>query len=727
MNPRYRALEQIQKRPPIPPIDKSRRPSEMFAENVFNRNMMKHYLSDEVFLALKESIEQGKTLNRNIAGPVANAIKAWAMDKGATHFTHWFQPLTGRTAEKHDSFLEITDGEPIDKFSGDELSQQEPDASSFPSGGLRTTFEARGYTAWDCSSPVFIFETTYGKTLCIPTIFVSYTGQALDYKIPLLRSIRLLDKAATAVCRYFDKSVKRVSPSLGIEQEYFLIDRSLFDLRPDLILTGRTLFGAASARGQQLDDHYFGSIPERAFAFMNELEQECLRHGIPLRTRHNEVAPSQFECAPQFETLNVAVDHDLMIMDLIDRTARKHNLAALLHEKPFAGVNGSGKHNNWSLITDKGKNLLAPGSNPKENLMFLTFFVTVIKAVHDYADLLRASIASPGNDHRLGANEAPPAIISVFVGSQLDKVLNDIENPPRRKKNEKISDLMHLGISEIPQLLIDNTDRNRTSPFAFTGNKFEFRAVGSSMNSSAPMTILNLIVANQLLKFKKRLDSKVNRGRKLEAGILDMIRDYVVSSKSVRFEGDGYSAEWEKVAARRNLRNLRQTPQALDAFLEEKVLRLFAENGVLSREEVKARHEVLVDNYLNKIRIEADLIEEMVQTMIFPPAIRYQGELLRYLEQMKTAGLSPELNKTHENLVVKIGQILNDLSQGLKDLKKSRDHSEGSINKPLTAQGYAEFVVPIFERIRLKADELERLIPDEEWPLPKYREMLFVK
>ncbi|MEZ4774646.1 MAG: glutamine synthetase III [Bacteroidia bacterium] len=727
MNPRFRALHLIQTRQPVPPTDQSRRPSELFGENVFTRAKMKQYLSEEVYRSLKESIEQGQTLDRKIAGPVANAIKSWSLDKGATHFTHWFQPLTGRTAEKHDSFLEISDGEPIDKFSGDELSQQEPDASSFPSGGLRTTFEARGYTAWDCSSPVFIFETTYGKTLCIPTIFVSYTGQALDYKIPLLRSIRMLDKAATEVCRYFDRKVRHVSPTLGIEQEYFLIDRCYYDLRPDLILTGRTVFGAASARGQQLDDHYFGSIPERVFAFMNELEQECHRHGIPLRTRHNEVAPAQFECTPQFENLNVAVDHGLMVMDLIDRTARKHNLAALLHEKPFAGMNGSGKHNNWSLMTDTGKNLLAPGSNPKENLMFLTFFVTVIKAVHEYADLLRASIASPGNDHRLGASEAPPAIMSVFIGSQLSRVLNDIENPPRRKKNDHVSELMHLGISEIPELLIDNTDRNRTSPFAFTGNKFEFRAVGSAMNSSAPMTILNVIVAAQLQDFVQRVASKINRGRKQEAAILDIIREYIETSKSIRFEGDGYSPEWEKAAGKRNLKNIRFTPHALDALLEEKVVKLFTEAEVFSADELKARHEVLVENYLNKVRIEADIIEELAMTSLLPVAVNYQGQLLKNIARARAVNISPVAVASQEKLAEKLGEQINAVISGVAEMNKARAFAAKTNSTRLIAQAYAERVVPVFALIRAQIDAMEGLVPDENWPLPKYREMLFVR
>jgi len=525
MNARFRAIEQIQKRARRAAIEPSARPSEIFAENVFNPKAMKQYLSKEIFTTLMSCMQKGESLDRNIADAVANAVKSWALDKGATHYTHWFQPLSGYTAEKHESFLELSDDEPIDKFSGEELAQQRPDASSFPGGGIRSTFEARGYTAWDSSSPIFIFETTYGRTLCIPTIFVSYTGKSLDYKLPLLKSMSLLDKAATGICNLFGENVKRVYPTLGLEQEYFLVDRSFFQLRPDLVLTGRTVFGAAPARGQQLDDHYFGSIPERAFAFMNELELECHRLGIPLKTRHNEVAPSQFECAPRYENLNVAIDHSLMMSDLIGRTAKKHNLAALMHEKPFEGVNGSGKHSNWSLSTDTGKNLLAPGSDPQGNLLFLAFFVSVIKAVHTYADLLGGSIVSAGNDLRLGVHEAPPPIMSVFVGNHLRRILNDLDNPPRKRKHEPINELLRLGISEIPELLIDNTDTNRTSPFAFTGNKFEFRAVGASANCSQVLTILNTIVADQLVDFKEKVDAKLRRGRNLNLPVLDILKE----------------------------------------------------------------------------------------------------------------------------------------------------------------------------------------------------------
>jgi glutamine synthetase len=727
MNPRFKALETIASRPSIAPVDQSRRPSEIFGENVFSRKTMKHYLSKETYVALKDTIEQGRTLDPSIAGPVANAMKAWAMDKGATHYTHWFQPLTGRTAEKHDSFLELSDGEAIDKFSGKELSQQEPDASSFPSGGLRRTFEARGYTAWDCSSPVFIFETTYGKTLCIPTIFVSYTGEALDFKIPLLKSISLLDKAATAVCKYFDDKVSRVIATLGPEQEYFLVDRAWYELRPDLQLANRSLFGRPSARSQQLEDHYFGSIPERVFGFMNELEQEAHRLGIPLKTRHNEVAPSQFECAPQFENLNVAVDHQLMCMDLIDRVAHKHNFVALLHEKPFAGINGSGKHNNWSMGTDTGKNLLSPGTNPEENLMFLTFFTCVIKAVYDYADLLRASIASAPNDHRLGANEAPPAIISVFVGSQLSKILDDIENPPRRKKNENSSDLMHLGIAEIPPLLMDNTDRNRTSPFALTGNKFEFRAVGSSANSSGPMTTLNVIVAQVLREFKETVDGKIKRGRNKEAAILDVIKDYIRISKNVRFEGDGYSDEWVREAERRGLSNIKQTPRALDVLESEKTIELYTKNGIFTKEELHARHEILLENYIKKVQIEADLIADLSTTTVLPAAVQYQLQLLEIVEGAKEADLKPAAYSAQAELASIVGEHIGHIYRLNREMESARAKVEGAADTRDIAIGYAEEVLPYFEQIRSQVDALEGVLPDSLWPLPKYREMLFLR
>ncbi len=727
MNPRFSALNLIQVRKKSTPIERPSRPSEIFGKNVFNKKMMKHYLSKEVYLELKRSIDQGDTIKREISGPVANAIKAWAMDLGATHFTHWFQPLTGLAAEKHDSFLELSDDEAIDKFSGNELVQQEPDASSFPNGGLRSTFEARGYTAWDCSSPVFIFENAYGKTLCIPTIFVSYTGESLDFKIPLLKSMHKLDQAATAVCQYFDPTVERVSPTLGAEQEYFLIDEAFFTLRPDLLLTGRTVFGAAPARGQQLDDHYFGSIPERVFAFMTELEHDAHKLGIPLKTRHNEVAPGQFECAPRFEEINVAIDHTQLLMDLIDRTAQKHNLRALLHEKPFARINGSGKHNNWSMSTDGGKNLLSPGTNPQENLMFLVFFTTVIKAVHEYADLLRASIGSAGNDHRLGANEAPPAIISAFIGSQLTKVLDDIIKPPRRTKKDAPNPYLKLGISKIPELFLDNTDRNRTSPFAFTGNKFEFRAVGSSANSARPMIILNTIVAQQLMDFKKQVDAKINRGRKQDAAILDVIKDYIKTSEAIRFEGDGYSDAWVKEAESRGLSNIKKTPHAMDAYLKEKAVKLFTDQEIFTESEIHARYEVFMDHYLNKVSIEADIIADLAMTSIIPAALTYQKSLIHTVKASKDIGLKRSAVGAQQELIEEIGELVGKTMNLNKKLTKARKKAESQPETGDQAKYYADEVIPFFDQIREQVDALEMLIPDDAWPLPKYREMLFVK
>ena len=549
----------------------------IFGENVFTLKTARQFLSDEAFKSLVSSIKAAQRIDRAMGHQIANGIRAWAESKGVTHFTHWFQPLTGTTAEKHDSFFTIkSDGTPIEQFEGDALIQQEPDASSFPSGGLRATFEARGYTAWDPSSPPFIMEIGQGKTLCIPTIFVSYTGESLDYKAPLLKALEALNRAAVDVCNYFDKNITKVTATLGWEQEYFVIDAGLHNARPDLVLCGRTVFGHGSAKGQQLEDHYFGSIPERVYAFMRDYEEEAYRLGIPLRTRHNEVAPAQFECAPIFEEVNLAVDHNTLLMDIMNRVASRHHLRVLLHEKPFAGINGSGKHNNWSMATDTGVNLLAPGKTPKTNLMFLTFFVNTIKAVHDYADVLRASIASAPNDHRLGANEAPPAIISVFIGEYLIKVLEDVKKRVSEKMDEQDESMLKIDIHKsIPELLMDNTDRNRTSPFAFTGNKFEFRAVGSSANCANAMTALNTIVAETLTKFKNDVDALIDKGEKKEIAIMHVIRQYIVSSEKVLFEGNNYSDEWEKEAEKRGLPNVKTTPQALDAMVTEKAKHLF--------------------------------------------------------------------------------------------------------------------------------------------------------
>ncbi|MCW3119921.1 MAG: glutamine synthetase catalytic region, partial [Chitinophagaceae bacterium] len=601
-NLRFQALNAVLTRT-IPDVKQpSTKISDFFGANVFNKKTMREYLSKEAYQSVISSIDLGEPINRDVAEQVATAMKSWAISKGVTHYTHWFQPLTGTTAEKHDSFFEPTgsDGSGIEKFSGEALAQQEPDASSFPNGGIRSTFEARGYTAWDPSSPAFLM----GKTLCIPTVFISYTGEALDYKAPLLKALNTMDKAAVAVAQYFDKNIEKINASLGIEQEYFLVDLALFNARPDMYLTGRTLFGHMSAKNQQLEDHYFGSIPERVLAFMQDFETEALLLGIPLKTRHNEVAPSQFECAPLYEEINLAIDHNQLVMDLMDRVAKRHNFKCLLHEKPYAGINGSGKHNNWSMITNTGKNLLAPGRTPKSNLMFLTFFVNTIRAVFEYSDLLRASIASVNNDHRLGANEAPPAIISIFLGSQLNDVLDEIETSRVTKKMKEETTLW-TNIPKIPQILLDNTDRNRTSPFAFTGNKFEFRAVGSSANSADPMTILNLIVADQLNKFKAEVDKLIKKGEKKDVALMTVLKRYIKESKAIRFEGNGYSDEWTAEAEKRGLSNIKTTPKALDVLLSEKTSKLFADTGVFSVREAHARHEILLDNYQKKLQIEA--------------------------------------------------------------------------------------------------------------------------
>src|ERR1700742_661839 len=569
----------------------------IFGENVFTLKTAREFLSDEAYKSLQASIKGGKKIDRAVANQIASGIRQWAEAKGVTHFTHWFQPLTGTTAEKHDTFFTIkSDGTPIEEFDGAALIQQEPDASSFPSGGLRATFEARGYTAWDPSSPAFIMEIGAGKTLCIPTIFVSYTGESLDYKAPLLKALAALDKAAVDVCHYFDKNVTKVTATLGWEQEYFVIDESLANARPDLVMCGRTLVGHSPAKGQQLEDHYFGSIPDRVYEFMQDFEQESYKLGIPLRTRHNEVAPGQFECAPIFEECNIAVDHNTLLMDVMSKVAKRHGLKALLHEKPFAGVNGSGKHNNWSLATDTGVNLLSPGKTPRTNLMFLTFFVNTIKAVHDYDDLLRGAIASANNDHRLGANEAPPAIISVYIGKYLTEVLDEVESRVKEKFSEQDEVILKLDIhKQIPELLMDNTDRNRTSPFAFTGNKFEFRAVGSSANCASPMLVLNTIMAETLKQFKKDVEALTEKGEKKEIAILQVLRDYISKSKKIRFEGDNYSDEWAEEAKRRGLNNFKTTPEALDAFVTEKGKQVFYDNGIFSKRELEARHEIMLE------------------------------------------------------------------------------------------------------------------------------------
>jgi glutamine synthetase len=702
----------------------------LFAENVFTHQIARQFLSDEAYKSLMGSIKAGQKIDRSMANQIANGVRAWAESKGVTHYTHWFQPLTGTTAEKHDSFFTLkSDGTPIEQFDGDALIQQEPDASSFPSGGLRATFEARGYTAWDPSSPAFIMDIGYGKTLCIPTIFVSYTGESLDYKAPLLKAIEALNNAAVDVCNYFDRNVTDVTSTLGWEQEYFVVDEGLFNSRPDLVMCGRTVYGHNSAKNQQLEDHYFGSIPERVYAFMRDFEQECYKLGIPLRTRHNEVAPAQFECAPIYEELNLAVDHNSLLMDIMARVAARHKLRVLLHEKPFAGINGSGKHNNWSMATNTGVNLLSPGKTPKTNLMFLAFFVNTIKAVHDYSDILRASIASAPNDHRLGANEAPPAIISVFIGQFLTKILQDVKQRVSDKFDEQDESMLKIDIHRnIPELLMDNTDRNRTSPFAFTGNKFEFRAVGSSANCASPMTVLNTIMAATLKQFKKDVDALIEKGEKKEIAIMHVIREYIVSSEKVLFEGDGYSEEWAKEAERRGLPNVKTTPFALDAMVTDKAKKLFADNNIYTHPELEARHEIELEKYIKKVQIEGRMMAELATSHILPCAIRYQNLLVNNIKGLKDAGLPEESYASQKQLLENISKHINQLSSSVLDMIEARKKCNAIENTREKAIAYCtEVKETFFDKIRRHADKLELLVDDKEWYLPKYRELLFLR
>ena len=702
--------------------------SDLFGTLVFHSDVMREYLPSDTYKSMMEAINTGARLDRKLADQVATAMKDWALSKGATHYTHWFQPLTGTTAEKHDAFLKpIGPGRAIERFDGDMLVQQEPDASSFPNGGIRNTFEARGYTAWDPSSPAFII----GKTLCIPTIFISYTGESLDYKTPLLRALNCIDKAAVDVCQYFDKNVNKVIATLGWEQEYFVVDQALFNARPDLMMTGRALFGHAPAKGQQLEDHYFGSIPERVNAFMREYEMESLRLGIPVTTRHNEVAPNQFECAPIFEECNLANDHNLLLMDLMEKIARKHDFRVLLHEKPFAGVNGSGKHNNWSLGTNTGVNLLAPGKNPKSNLQFLTFFVNTIMAIHDNADLLRASIASAGNDHRLGANEAPPAIISAFIGSSLTTLLDDLE------KNIKVGKMtpqdkteLKLNIGKIPQILLDNTDRNRTSPFAFTGNKFEFRAVGSSANCASAMIVINTIVANQLIKFKKSVDARIVKGEGKDEAILKELQVLIKASKKIRFEGNGYGDEWVKEAEKRGLSNRKDTPRALQAYHDKSIVKLFESMGVLSPRELEARREIEFEGYVLKIQIESRLMGDLVNNNIIPAVLAYQNKLIQNIHGMISIFGEKEgkaMAHTQIEILKQVNHHMASMKSASEIMLAERKKANAVMDVEEKALAYCDTVKVHFDEIRYHADKLELIVEDELWPLPKFRELLFIR
>lgn len=723
---RFTALNETNNRKPKEIIPVKRR-SEIFRMNVFDEQKMKDFLDKSAYQAVQAAVEKGKKIDRTIANQIASGMKNWAISKGATHYTHWFQPLTGATAEKHDSFFELTpDGEVLDKFSGSQLVQQEPDASSFPNGGVRNTFEARGYTAWDPTSPAFI----YGTALCIPTVFVSYTGEALDFKTPLLRSLQALDKAATDVSKYFHRDVNKVIATLGWEQEYFLVDAALYKSRPDLVMTGRTLMGHSPARGQQLDDHYFGSIPERVMSYMRELEIESLKLGIPVKTRHNEVAPNQFELAPIFEEANLAVDHNSLLMDIMTKIAKKHDFEVLMHEKPFAGINGSGKHNNWSMMTNTGINLLSPGKTPMKNLEFLVFFINTIKAVNDYEELLRSSIASAENDHRLGANEAPPAIISVFIGTQLTNVLQQLKQVSKGKLSPKEkTDLKLNVVGKIPEILLDNTDRNRTSPFAFTGNRFEFRAVGSSANTGNPMTVLNMIVAKQLKEFKKEVDALIAK-KKLnkDEAIFNVLREYIKHSERILFEGDGYGKAWEKEAKKRGLSNLKTTPEALKAMVSKKSKTVFQEMSVLSERELEAKYEVQLEQYVMKILIEAGVLSDLSMNHVVPAATKYQQELINVVKGLKEI-YGANYKKMAKEQLTSLDELsihLQKVVELVRSLRKKIEKIE-SENLEKKAHLLAYEIKPDFDRIKEHNDALEMMIDDELWPLTKYREMLFTR
>ncbi|REG90156.1 glutamine synthetase III family protein [Winogradskyella sediminis] len=724
---RFHAVKASLKRKPLK-IKEDKRRSEIFGSNVFNEVAMRQYLTKTSLNSVLEAIEKGTKINRLVADHISTGMKEWAISKGATHYTHWFQPLTGATAEKHDAFFEtIGDGLAIEKFGGNQLVQQEPDASSFPNGGIRNTFEARGYTAWDPTSPAFIYD----KTLCIPTVFVSYTGEALDFKTPLLRALQVVDNAAVAVCKYFDKNVKSVRTSLGWEQEYFLIDTALAISRPDILLTGRTLLGHSPAKGQQLDDHYFGTIPARAMSYMRDLEHQCMLLGIPVKTRHNEVAPNQFELAPIFEEANLAVDHNSLLMDIMQKIAKRHSFTVLMHEKPFAGVNGSGKHNNWSLSTNTGVNLLAPGKTPMSNLQFLTFFINTIKAVQTHEELLRAAIASASNDHRLGANEAPPAIISIFIGDQLTKVLGELETVTKGKLSPKeITDLKLNVVGKIPEVILDNTDRNRTSSFAFTGNKFEFRAVGSTANCAKPMTVLSTIVANQLKEFKVEVDELINsKSMKKDDAIFNVLREYIKTSKAILFEGNGYSEAWEKEAKKRGLSNNKTTPEALQIKKAKSTIALFDNLGVMNKVESEARYEIEMEDYIHHIQIESRVIGDIARNHVVPTAVRYQNILIENVTGLKTiyGDQFKDFAKAQLVLIKEISEHIETINTTVTKMTEARKvcNKEASLEK--RADGYCNRVKPLFADIRYHCDKLEIMIDDELWPLTKYRELLFTK
>lgn len=727
---RFKVVEEAFKKKAIDVQAPAKCMSEFYGKYVFSYSVMKKYLSKDTINIIKDAVEKGCTLDRSVADHVAAGMKLWAMELGATHYTHWFQPLTDGTAQKHDSFIDYVDGpgENItEEFSGKLLAQQEPDASSFPSGGIRSTFEARGYTAWDPSSPAFVMD----DTLCIPTIFISYTGESLDLKAPLLKALNAIDKAACDVCHYFDPHVKKVSSFLGWEQEYFLVDEGFYAIRPDLLLTGRTLLGHESAKNQQLEDHYFGSIPTRVTAYMKDLEFEAYKYGIPLKTRHNEVAPNQFELAPIYNETNLSIDQNLLIMLLMKKVARRHGFRVLLHEKPFAGINGSGKHCNWSIGTDTGVELLTPGKTPEENLRFITFLINTLMAVYKYNGLLKASISSASNVHRLGAHEAPPAIISAFLGTQINDILDNMEKSTTEKiiildKKKKL----RLGIAHIPEVMLDNTDRNRTSPFAFTGNRFEFRAVGSSANCSSAMTALNAAVAAQLTDFKASVDAKIEKGEAKEKAIMDVLKVYIKMSKPIRFEGNGYSQAWKEEAQKRGLDCETSVPDIFKAYTSEETVNMFVSTGVLSRKELEARNEVKWETYTKKIQIEARVLGDLTINHVIPTATRYQSLLLDNVCKIKSvypAEKSEELSAMNASLVEDIAKHVKAVKSNVNAMIEARKVANKITDEYQKAVAYHDNVVPYFEVIRYHADKLELIVDDEMWSLPKYRELLFIR
>ena len=725
---RFKAVKEASDRKAVKVTPPAESPEVYYAKAVFNRQRMFEYLPKKTFDQLVFAIDNKQPISRQLADSVAEGMKRWAVDNGARHYTHWFHPLTGGTAEKHDSFIEHDGkGGVVEEFTGKLLVQQEPDASSFPNGGIRNTFEARGYSAWDISSPVFIVN----DTLCIPTIFISYTGESLDFKTPLLRALNAVDKAATDVARYFDKDVKHVLSYLGWEQEYFLVDEALYAARPDLVMTGRTLMGHESAKNQQLEDHYFGAIPSRVQAFMLDLEIECHKLGIPARTRHNEVAPNQFELAPIFEETNLANDHNLLLMKVMDDVARRHNFRVLLHEKPFAGINGSGKHNNWSLGTDTGTLLFAPGKTPRENLRFITFFAIVMAAVHRHNGLLKASIASATNAHRLGANEAPPAIISIFTGSQIADILTRLEN----STNDELitfsgKEGIDMGVAQIPEIMVDNTDRNRTSPFAFTGNRFEFRAVGSSANCASAMIALNAAVAEQLADFKKKVNERVDREESLYHAILEEVKALIIQSKNIHFDGNGYSDEWKAEAERRGLDCETSVPVIFDAYLRKESVEMFEKTGVFTEFELKARNEVKWETYTKKVQIESRVLGDLALNHVVPVATRYQSVLVDNLVKLKTLFPIEKGNAlTARDLatIEKISQHMCVIKEETERMINARKEANRITDERTKAVAYHDNVVPAMERIRYHIDKLELMVDNEMWPLPKYREMLFIR